>query len=139
MPRGGQRRPRNPAPVSGPGALSRRTDGGPANPILDAPSPQYGAGVQLQNQVAAAPLAQGPGGPPAAAEPSMGPGDMRAVLGDLYAPTQRPDEPVTAGIPYGPGAPGTPMLPDDPDEWLRAALMASQGNPDIAALLRTRR
>ena len=27
---GGKRTPRNPAPVSGPGKLSRRTDGGPA-------------------------------------------------------------------------------------------------------------
>ena len=27
---GGKRTPRNPAPVSGPGRLSRRTDGGPA-------------------------------------------------------------------------------------------------------------
>jgi len=28
MPRGGYRQPNNPAPVSGPGALSQRTDGG---------------------------------------------------------------------------------------------------------------
>ena len=37
---GGYRRPTNPSPVSGPGALSRRTDG--QQPTQDLPNAKYG-------------------------------------------------------------------------------------------------
>lgn len=42
MTSGGPRRPTNPAPVSGPGAMSKRTDGGPAQKLRDLPDAQYG-------------------------------------------------------------------------------------------------
>ena len=45
--RGGYRQPSNPAPVSGPGALSARTDGGAGSskqPIRRIPGQAYGEG-----------------------------------------------------------------------------------------------
>ena len=48
--RGGYRQPSNPAPVSGPGALSARTDGGAGNskqPIRRIPGQAYGEQREL--------------------------------------------------------------------------------------------
>lgn len=88
---GGYQPPANPAPVSGPGALSQRTDGGPSQPRMQLPDAAYGEQAQFQADQAGAPMAmeQGvPAGPPV-------PG--------LMGPTARPDEPVTAGVPTGAG------------------------------------
>jgi hypothetical protein len=83
---GGYRRPEHPAPVSGPGALSRRTDG--TQPEMVASGGQYGDRKAMQAIQGGAPMA----GPP--------PGPRPVPFG---APTQRPDEPVTAGADAGPG------------------------------------
>lgn len=83
---GGKRTPRRPAPVSGPGSLSRRTDG-PGQPTRDLPSPAYGEGKEFADIQAGAKMAE-------SRMPSVTP---------LSAPTTRPDEPVTAGSPSGPG------------------------------------
>lgn len=90
---GGYRKPAHPAPTSGPGALSKRTDGGPADrqAMRDLPNAQYGERADLRAVQGGAPLA----GQPVA--------DPRAGIVPLNAPTQRPDEPVTAGSPVGPG------------------------------------
>ena len=91
--RGGYRRPNNPAPVSGPGALSQRTDGGPATqPQMIAPGGEYGSRQEMQSIQGGAPM-QGGGG---ASTPAPSPIP-------LDAPTQNPGEPVTAGAPLGPG------------------------------------
>lgn len=95
----------SPAQVSGPGALSQRTDTG-GQPIRNLPDPQYGEATAYREQQKGAPLAaQGPTPTPSA--PSGGPGlDPMAEPAPptpLFAPTQRPDEPVTAGAPLGPG------------------------------------
>ncbi len=100
MARGGYRKPANPAPVSGPGALSRRTDGGPTQGAKPIPADgQYGERKAMQELQQAAPM-QGntiPNVPtPTIAQP-------RAQVTNLFAPTQRPDEPITAGAPVGPG------------------------------------
>lgn len=93
---GGYRRPSQPAPVSGPGALSRRTDGGPTQPMGPLPSGgKYGERKDLQEIRSASPMAGNP-----QQQPSLPP------ITPLMAPTQRPDEPVTAGSDMGPG-PGT--------------------------------
>jgi hypothetical protein len=95
---GGQRTPNNPAPVSGPGALSQRTDGGAATqPPMVASGGPYGSRQEQEAVQSGAPL-QGGGGttPP----PSPGGGGS---LVPLDAPTQNPGEPVTAGAPLGPG------------------------------------
>lgn len=111
---GGYRQPANPAPVSGPGALSRRTDGGPGNarqPIRRLPNAGYGESKAFEEQQAAAPVAQ-------AEEPRLV--DASKVV-PLDAPTARPDEPVTAGAVTG----LEPMLPDEADtQRLRSYLPA---------------
>ena len=56
MPRGGYQRPSNPAPVSGPGKLSRRTDGGPTQGAKYMGGGQYGESTQLMQQQQAAPM-----------------------------------------------------------------------------------
>jgi hypothetical protein len=113
MASGGPRTPKHPAPVSGPGALSRRTDGGPGNakqPIRVPTGGNYGdATASLQTQQGA-PMAASPGGDQAG---GTSPG-LLAGLGLPEGPgldqgTQRPDEPVTAGADLGPG-PGTAAL-----------------------------
>lgn len=89
------------AGVSGPGKFSKRTDG------LSFQSPEYGAGVENTANKAGAPLATTPDVRGARAS------DVRAAAQEsitpLYAPTQRPEEPITSGIPMGEG-PGPEVL-----------------------------
>lgn len=87
---GGYRRPSTPAPVSGPGQLSKRTDGGPVSgqPVQDVGGFEYGGRKDFREIQGAAPMAQAP-------EP--------VPFTPLTAPSQRPDEPVTAGAALGPG------------------------------------
>jgi hypothetical protein len=100
--RGGYQRPSNPAPVSGPGSLSRRTDGGPgqaAQGIKSLPNAGYGESKEFRNIQQGAPMANSKAQPKPA---------MPKVTG-LGAPTERPNEPITSGIPMGPG-PGPEAL-----------------------------
>lgn len=90
---GGYRRPSDPAPVSGPGALSQRTDGGATQAPMLASGGAYGERQEMQGLQSGAPL-QGGGAGPATAGPTPVP---------LDAPTTRPDEPVTAGADAGAG------------------------------------
>ena len=97
---GGYRQPANPAPVSGPGALAQRTDGGPADTqaakyVSGLP---YGEGQALMATQSAAPMAAAP---VAMTTP--------APIVPFNAPLQRPEEPVTAGVDVGPG-PGMASL-----------------------------
>lgn len=97
------------APVaSGPGALARRTDRGPAQKLRELPDAQYGEAATYRDLQQAAPLAQTPGPSPADA-PIEDQGPSQVPVG-LDAPSERPDEPVTAGAPSGPG-PNTMDLP----------------------------
>lgn len=103
MASGGPRTPARPAPVSGPGALSRRTDGGPGQPIREPGDLPYGENAELRTQMQAAPMA--------AAKPtgrSSLPPDLMSMMGGgstpMTAPTALPDEPLTTGMPFGPGA-----------------------------------
>ena len=98
--RGGYQQPNNPAPVSGPGALSQRTDGGAVDgmtqPAQNYTGFPYGENKSLEQQQSAAPMA----------------GSLASSFADLVAldaPTQRPDEPLTAGINMGEG-PGREAL-----------------------------
>ena len=99
--RGGYRKPNNPAPVSGPGKLSRRTDGGPGSKQAqqEIRTGKYGESKALAEQQQGAPMAGNP-----APRPKLQPTARRgAAVTPLFAPTQRPGEPVTAGLPFGPG------------------------------------
>lgn len=99
--RGGYRQPSNPAPVSGPGKLSRRTDGGPGKqPIRALPDAAYGEQQTYRQDQAGAPMARAPQGPQGAPQPAA---DLSSVV-PFGAASGRPDEPVTAGAAAGPGA-----------------------------------
>lgn len=86
---GGPRTPNDPAAVSGPGALSARTDGGATQAPQVAAGNGYGERKALMDMQAGAPM--------------QGGGISRAMLPSLTDPTGRPDEPVTAGADAGPG------------------------------------
>lgn len=100
MARGGYQKPNNPAPVSGPGKLSRRTDGGPGSKqaMQQMTGGKYGENKALMEQQQGAPLAGSPTPNPRVSAPVQ-----QTPVTPLFAPTQRPDEPVTAGMPFGPG------------------------------------
>ena len=86
------------AGVSGPGKFSKRTDG------LSFESTEYGSGVENTANKAGAPLAKTPDvRATSRSEMGMAPSQMEPVT-PLYAPSERADEPVTAGIAMGPGA-----------------------------------
>lgn len=80
---GGYRQPANPAPVSGPGRLSKRTDRG--QPVRVAPGGDYGDRQDMVALQKAAPLAQAP--TPQSTPPS--PIDT-SRLTPLDAPTAQP-------------------------------------------------
>ena len=91
------------AGVSGPGKFSKRTDG------LSFQSTEYGSGVENTANKAGAPLATTPDVRPASrSEMGMAPSQLEPVT-PLYAPSSRPDEPITAGIAMGPG-PGPEVM-----------------------------
>lgn len=48
----------------------------------------------------------------------------RPVPRDVFGATDIPAEPSTAGIPFGPGDNGAPVIPEDPDMLIRAILEA---------------
>jgi hypothetical protein len=101
--RGGYRKPENPAPSSGPGALSQRTDGGPAQGAKYMSGMPYGQNTMEQQT--AAPMS---GGSPMPSVPEM------PMPTPLLAPTTRPNEPVTSGIDLGDG-PGSYAMGELPN------------------------
>lgn len=127
--RGGRRTPAQPAPVSGPGALARRTDGGPAQPTRVAPGGQYGARQAMESLQQAAPMAAGGGGQPSPSTNSP----TAAPLPAAFAPTQRPNEPITAGLPSMPAAQSLAQL--DADALLRLMIRRFP-HPQLVRLLR---
>lgn len=72
-------------PVSGPGALSQRTDMVASDPNI------YGDRKATEELMSAAPMAK--------ARPVPAP----APITSLFSPTERPNEPVTTGNPLGAG------------------------------------
>jgi|694.fasta_scaffold58702_2 hypothetical protein len=89
-------------PVSAPGAMSSRTD---QQPVRDIPASYYGEGQEMRDIQAAAPMAATPAPP----KPS-----------ELFAPTQRPDEPVTSGVDMGPGVGSAALAPASGADYQRA-------------------
>ena len=96
--------------VSGPGKFSSRTD--------LPPSSGYGDGVQTAEIAGGAPMASTPDVRGAtntelraAGRQGQGAASMQQTpITPLFAPTQRPNEPVTAGIDMGPGAGSNALL-----------------------------
>ena len=88
---------------AGPGKFSTRTDN------LQMGSTAYGEGVETQAIKSGAPLSTTPDTRPARA------GDVREAAAqgpvtELFAPTTRPGEPITAGIDMGEGAGSSALM-----------------------------
>ncbi len=82
--------------VSGPGKFAKRTD-------LDYESTAYGDGVAYDAAKSGAPLARAPKSPLISQAPQVAIEEVIQPPTGLYAPTQNPDEPITAGIDRGEG------------------------------------
>ena len=119
---GGSRKPSNPAPVSGPGSLSQRTDGGPGQPVREVPAAYYGERQEMRDIQGGAQMAQGsmPAGSPVmpsnGSTPPSAPVSPGQGVTPLTDPTERPDEPITAGAPLGAGPGPTPQPISSPDD-----------------------
>jgi hypothetical protein len=98
---GGYRKPENPAPVSGPGSLSRRTDGGPQQVNASLPDARYGEQSDFQEIQSGAPMAAAP--PVDSIDVGGGGGMNVSPPVPLTEPTLRPDEPISWGASFGPG------------------------------------
>ena len=104
--RGGYRQPNKPAYVATPQG-GQRTDGGAGSkkqPLRRLPDADYGQNKAFVAQQQAAPL-------PVANNQVQSP--------NIFAPTERPGEPVTTGLPIGEGV-GPRALPDNTDVILQA-------------------
>ena len=99
--------PMNPkAGVSGPGKYSVRTD------KLDLGSTSYGEGKATQEIKSGAPLAK-----TADTRPTPASRIREQAVTPLYAPTERPDEPITAGIDRGAGAGADALMVNQPADY----------------------
>ena len=131
---GGYRAPANPAPVSGPGKYSKRTDNGPVQAMSAAPGQAYGVAGQQMNSQRTAPL--GAAEPLPKPAPVQGGGNEEAgevrhdneyAEGEFSRPTDNPDEPITAGASLGPG-PG-------PEALMANQNPSAMGTGEMTALL----
>lgn len=141
---GGYRQPAHPAPVSGPGALSKRTDGGPGSSRQPLRAPNglpYGdrqglldqektAAMAQQSPIPAIPIPAAPQGPPTAQTAAHTAPYSGVPFG---APTQRPGEPVTQGINFGPGA-GNEVLPQPVQQQVQPQGPMSQALSQMGGL-----
>jgi hypothetical protein len=113
---------------SGPGRFSTRTD--------LPPSKEYGERKQMEEIIGGAETATTRG----IADPKIGrPRTALAEVTPLLAPSQRPDEPITAGIDLGAG-PGPEalmsrsMYAEEPLSQVLAQMLPYDTNGEIAAL-----
>lgn len=102
-------------PVSGPGAYSQRTD---RQPIRNPGGLPYGQNQALQQIQQAAPMQAAQPLPP---------------VTPIHAPSERPGEPITAGVDRGPG-PGSEALTARPGRpagspLIQAIAEAAAGDP----------
>ena len=89
--------------VSGPGKFAKRTD-------LQYQPTEYGAGVAMTEQMQGAPMASTPDVRGATAtDVREAAATPQEALTPLFAPSARPNEPITAGIDMGAG-PGSEVL-----------------------------
>jgi hypothetical protein len=124
MASGGYRQPGSPAPVSGPGSLSKRTDGGPSQPVRVPTGGAYGDATALRQTEQGAPMGASPGGDSAA--PGLLAG-LSIPTGPAFgAASQQPGTPVTDGAASGPGAEpealGIPAQQDQDMQYLQKYL-----------------
>lgn len=94
-----------------------------AQKITVAGGQEYGKRKEQEDAQRALPMAGAPAPPPAPAAPPAAMGPPPGAAGDFTRPTERPGEPLTTGIPMGPG-PGPEAL----------AMSKFAANPDLEAL-----
>jgi hypothetical protein len=150
MPGGRRPKPATPDGRANNGGARQGTPGTPYQNRRDlqtqkptaAPNQEYGkAGQQLASQ-RAVPMAGAAAGVPPTAQPAPGQGPMQAPPPpDLYRPTELPNEPVTHGLPTGPGG-GPEALPIQNTQMgdpiaiqIRAMLRANPNNQELANLV----
>tara|TARA_R100001129_G_scaffold77933_1_gene53100 strand:- start:11924 stop:12337 length:414 start_codon:yes stop_codon:yes gene_type:complete len=129
--RGGYRKPtptRKNA-VSGPGALSQRTDG--AQPVMRLPDAKYGESKAFEEQQQGAPL--GDSGGANAPLPLQG----QQMSPNVFAPTEIPGQPITEGVPIGEGA-GPAYDVENNVDILLSAMYSVNPHPLIAQLINGR-
>jgi len=145
MAQGGIRQPGNPAPVGLPGALSQRTDGGPADkqPIRYISGLPYGEGQVLTDLQSTAPMEA------ASPTPSVSVSDITGAqpaqgaepvgITPLHAPTTMPDQPITHGADAGagPGLASLNLQSADNNSYQNAQsmLVALSQNPNASPAL----
>lgn len=114
-PNGGLRTPASPAAVSGPGAMSQRTD----RPQVEALGEGYGDQVAMKDLRAQSPVQPGR---KTTVQPSRGGGSQPPPsVVPFGADSMEPDVPVTDGAAVGPGAGLESLnLPGTPAEMARA-------------------
>lgn len=94
--------------ISGPGSFSKRTD-------LQYQSEGYGDGVAYDTAKAGAPLAKSPD-VRGATNTAVRQAAAQAAPTPLYAPTERPNEPITTGIDMGEGRGSDALMMRQPDD-----------------------
>jgi hypothetical protein len=97
--KGGYRKPSNPAVVSGPGSLSRRTDGGPTQAARYIAGGKYGEGQATLDMQRQAPMAGANAAPMVATNVAP-----TQPIKTFDHPSEFPDRPITHGLPVGEGA-----------------------------------
>ena len=114
--------------VSGPGALRQRTDG--TQPIMRGQDMGYGESAEYQNLQRSAPMGDSGGA-------NMGLPQQAAPGPDVFAPTEIPGEPITAGVPVGEGMGPQRQIAEDVDILL-SAMYSVNPHPVIADLINNR-
>ena len=129
--RGGYRKPtpNRKNAVSGPGALSQRTDG--AQPIMRGEDMAYGESAAFQQQQQGAPLGDSGGAN------SPFPMQSNAAGPNVFGGTDLPNQPATEGIPIGEGGGPTRDIANNVDILLSAMYQVNP-HPVIAQLLNSR-
>ena len=94
----------------------------------------YGENQQLQQAQQAQPLPQTPTQPVGAQDAITAAKNFQMPDMNLMGPTQRPNEPVTAGLPGSPTNPQTQGPPDGSVSALLAKMAAATGSGSLSSL-----
>jgi hypothetical protein len=97
----------------------------------------YGENEAVNDQQAAAPLSSPGPATSAAASPGRGRGPHLARFGDagIFSGTQRPGEPLTAGVDFGPGVGRSGGTGGDDPYLLLQAIYQAYPSPQLERLL----
>jgi hypothetical protein len=104
-------------------------------PISTVPGQDYGKASQQRAAQQAVPMGASPVSAPAQA-PAQQPVQNRPAPGSLpyLEPSQRPDEPVTSGLPFGPGPGPEALGPQRPNSVSNALSAFGQGQDAFSSI-----